>query len=1035
MRKVLLYFMLSLLPLALFAQTQGLQPQAQPQAPQVQAPEAPQVQPPQLPAEAGAALEKLTPEQRKAVEEVTKEKGLTKEAIEILKTRPEFKGLSPEEVLKGKEMLEKKEEKKEISLPEKVTIGAEREVGSLFDRYRLTGEYQKIETKLKPFGYEFFKEAAVKVITERKDLPVPAKYIIGPGDEVRILFWGRVNAQYNLTVDRDGKITIPQVGPVTVAGMTFEDMSKKLIELSEQMVGANIDVTLGSLKTIPIFVLGDVRRPGAYMIGSFATITDALLLAGGPNEIGSMRKIELRRKDKVFTTLDLYDLFLKGDKSKDVILQAGDIVFVPPCGPLVGIAGNVKRPAVYELKDRFDLSHLIEMAGGLIPTGYTQQIQVERVIKHERQIVLDVDARDPGRIKSFLLQDGDLVKVFNIVDLRTNVVYLYGNVKRPGQYEWKEGMRLKDIVASIEDLLPETYLEYGLIKRVSLPEMKTELVPFVPKKLLLEADERSNLYLRPLDSVYLFSKWMFEDRPVCYVEGEVRKYVELLKKQKEEAENRLRSEIDSIRRAREELKKAYVKQKEKAPLEEEMKRLEGREKELLQEMNKPVKFERPKPLEITIEEGAKLYDILLLAGGLTKDAYLDEVEIFRIDPDTKDRRLLKVNLKKVLEKDPEHNLRVLHGDIVRIHSYVEYKPQRTVFIEGEVSNPGSYIWTEGMTVKDLIFSAGNILDSAFLEEAEISSQVLVDGKLARIEHRTVNLEKALKGDPDENVGLKPYDRLFVKRIPDFGVDRYVTILGEVPFPGRYKIRRGERLSSLIERAGGYKETAYLRGAVFTRKSVKELQKKALEEMITRLEREILQEAGMRVAASLSAEEVEAKKVEIQQRQKFIESLKKIEPLGRMTIKISHLRLLKGSEFDIELEDGDSLFIPPKNPVVNVVGAVYSQGSFLYREGFDYRDYVSLAGGPSRYADTKNIFVLKADGSAKKIGSSLLTWNFLKSRWEISSFSGEEKEIEPGDTIVVPEKVERIAWLRNIKDITQILMNTAVVAGTVKYLFE
>lgn len=918
----------------------------------------------------------------KSLSDALREGRLTPEGLEMLKTMPEFKGLTPEEISKGKELLEKekvKGEKETLFLPQKTVLEAEREVKSLFHRFRTQKGYQEIDTKLEPFGADFFKEAAVKVITERTDIPVPAKYVIGPGDEVKILLWGRVNAYYTLKVDRDGKITIPQIGPVTVAGMTFEEMSKKLIELSENIVGANIDVTLGSLRTIPIFVLGDVRRPGAYTIGAFATITDALLLAGGPNEIGSVRRIELRRQNKLHTVFDLYDLLLKGDKSKDVILQAGDIIFVPVVGPLVGVCGNVRRPAIYELKDRHDLETLIEMAGGILPTGYAQQVQVERIVRHERHVVIDLDATDSKKLKEFKLQDGDLVKIFNVVDRKGNVVFLYGNVKKPGQYEWKRGMRLKDLIGSVEELLQDTYLEYGLIKRIVLPEVKTVLFPFDLRKLLLENEDSANVYLEPLDEVYIFSKWMFVERPFCHVEGEVRKY------------------------------------KEKAGALSEKK-------------------ETLKPLKLFFDEGATVYDVIHMAGGLTDEAYLEEAQIVRFNPETKEKMLIKFNLRKAMQKDPKENIPVAHNDLIRIHSYKEFEPPTFVSIEGDVLKPGKYPFIKGMTVRDLVVTAGNVLDSAYLEEGELISQIVKEDRIAHLERKIVNLRKALMGDPNHNIELRPYDHLSVKRITDFGEERYAYIYGEVLFPGKYKIKRGERLSSLIERAGGFKETAYLRGAVFTRESVKKLQKETLQEMILRIEREMLSESAQRIVGALSPEEVEARKAEVSYGQKLIESLKKIEPTGRMTIKISHLRLFKGSEFDIELENGDTLFIPPKNPVVNVIGSVMSQGSFIYREGYSHKDYIEMAGGLSRFADEKNIFILKVDGSAKKVGSSFLSWNFGKSRWEISRFSEEDK-IEPGDTIVVPEKLERIAWLRNIKDITQILMNTAVVAGTLKYLFE
>ncbi|MEM3553597.1 MAG: SLBB domain-containing protein [Candidatus Bathyarchaeia archaeon] len=1025
-------------------------------AQEIRGPEAPPPEKPLVTSPPAPPPESVSPDVVEKAQEILKEKGFTPEALEKLKGMPEYKGLTIEDILKGKEILEKKE-KEEVTKPsvlqERAVVIEEEKPGTIFEKYRQIGDYRAIDTKLSRFGDEFFREAAVKVITERKDIPVPAKYVVGPGDEVRILLWGRVNATYNLTVNRDGKITIPQIGPVTVAGMTFEEMSRKLIELSEQIIGANIDVTLGSLKTIPIFVLGDVRRPGAYLIGSFATITDALLLSGGPSKIGSMRKIELRRNDKVHTTFDLYDLLLKGDKSKDVMLQAGDIVFVPPCGPLVGIAGNVKRPAVYELKDKFDLETLINMAGGIIPSGYIQHVQVERIVKHEKQIILDLDVRDASKMKLFTLEDGDFVKIFNIVDIKKNAVYLYGNVKRPGEYEWKEGLRIRDLIKSYEDLKLDTYVKYGLVKRIEPPEMKEVLLPFSVEEML-SGNEDHNLRLEPQDAVYIFSKWLFMDKPTVRVEGEVRRPGTFVISENTRVK-------DAILLAGDLKKDAYLKKAEiirrtknrdlvtlyfdveKAMMDDPEENIvlqdEDRivihsiwEEKWKESVN--IEGEVKKPGEYLLTENMRVSDLIFKAGGITRDTLLDEAEIYRTDWRTKEIKVIKFNLQKALEKDAESDIQLKDLDRVVVHSIWEKVYKKNVHISGAVLKPGTYPYAENMKLKDLIFSAGNVLESAYLEEVEIVRQKIVNERQVTFETLRVNLKKALLDDPKENITLLPHDRVYVKQISDWGKFWTVKIDGEVLFPGVYPIKKGETLSSLIERAGGYKDTAYLRGAVFTRSSVKEMQKKVLDEMISRLEREILLEAGTRISGALSPEEVEARKAEIAQRQKFIESLRKIEPSGRMTVKLSHLRLLKGSEFDIPLEDGDSLYIPPKNPVVTVVGAVMSQGNFIYRDGFTHRDYIQLAGGLSRFADEKNIFVLKVDGSARKIGSSLLSWNFLKSRWEISRFTDEEK-IEPGDTIVVPEKVERIAWLRNIKDITQILMNTAVVAGTVKYLFE
>ena len=703
----------------------------------------------------------FSPEQVRIIQtELTKSGGaLTQDAIQTILQRPEFRGMKSEDILKGKEQLERKRSERGIITEEMDSI--------FLERLKAWGIHG-----LKPFGYDFFREAAIKVVTDRLDIPVPSKYIVGPGDEVKILLWGRVNAQHNLIVDRNGNIMIPQIGPIQVAGMTFEDMSKHLIKQSEQIVGANIDITMGSLKTIPIFVLGDVRRPGAYTIGSFATVTDALLIAGGPSGIGSMRNIQLKRKDRVITTLDLYDLLLKGDKSKDIMLQAGDVVFVPVSGPIVGITGNVKRPAIYELKGETRLLDIIDMAGGLMGAAFKGRVQVQRAKEHKFWTIFEGDLIDveKNKEKNFVLLDNDLIRIFSVTEAR-NIITVTGAIVNPG--------------------------EYGIVPGVT-----------------------------------------------------------------------------------------------------------------------------------------KIKDIISLSGGLLYYAS-EESEITRV---------------KATQEGP--------------------KTERII----------------------------------------------------------VNLKKAVEGDPQHNIPLEINDYIFIRAVPEWRLYRTVDISGEVRYPGTYTIVKGETLSSLIERAGGYTDKAYLRGTVFIRESVREMQQKNLEELISRLEREIFSGGGSAMAAALSTEEIQAKKSELEQKQKFIDSLKRLRATGRMSIRLAHLRLLKGSEYDIELEEGDRLYIPKSNSVVGVSGSVMSQGSFIYSEKYTYKDYIAMAGGYSRFADEDNTYILKVDGSAIKAQAGTISWNPFKSRWEMTAFGETIKKIEPGDTIVVPEKIERIAWLREIKDITQVLANIALTAG-------
>jgi len=1026
--------------------------------------EAQTIQTQQLTPRQAEAVKKLTPDQQRAIQEELAKTGgvLTPEAISALKMRPELKDLTPEDVLKGKELLEQREKelgKAEPALkPEAVPdLGKKAAAGevkekTLFDRARQIGKYQDISLDLKPFGYDFFKKAAVQITPEKRDIPVPLNYVIGPGDEIRLLLWGRVNAQYALTVDRDGKITIPQVGPLLVAGLTFEQMSKFLISKAEQIVGTNIDITVGSVRTIPVFVLGDVQRPGSYTIGALSTITDALLLAGGPSDIGSMRKVQLNRKDKVITTLDLYDLFLKGDKSRDMVLQAGDVVFIPVTGPLVGIAGNVRRPAIYEFKDSFDLQHLMDLAGGIIPSAYTQQIQVERIVKNEKQVVIDINDKTLEKAKQFMLQDSDLVKVFAIVEKDEDAVYLSGNVKYPGKYALKPGMKMKNLIRDPEDLLKETYFDYALIKRMNPPGLETVLIPFNLGKLLFQDDSSNNLELRPRDRVYVFSRWFFKEKPFVTIEGEIRGDCNLEKKgentgklekstenlvaaKMQTLEDSLKKEEDyyllsKVRVIRHELNNGRVTVGEIQKLQSEM---EGLGRFDLAEKVREIQNEFRVTCRMELSGNMRIKDAILNAGGLTNNAYLDRGEIVRVN-NKREYTTLYFSITKATQDDPRENLMLQDEDRIIIHSIWEQVYKKSVSVSGEVAKPGFYQYTEKMTVRNIVFTAGNILESAYLDDAEITSLPVESGKIGKVVQRNINLKKALEGDPTHNVTLMPNDRLLVKRIPEWRDVKFVSMSGQIKFPGAYTAMKGERLSSLIERAGGYTDKAYLRGAYFKRESVRKLQQKSLEEMTQRMERELLAGGAIQTSTAVSQEEIAAKKIELEQKKKLLDTMRNLKATGRMSIALTHVRLLKGSEYDIELEEGDSLFIPEKNSVVNVVGAVMAPGSHIFSEKKSYENYIDESGGYSQYADPDNAFVLKVSGSARKLSQGFIGWSSSRARWEVAAFGDEIKVLEPGDVIVVPEKIERIAWLREIRDITQILMNTAVVAGITIKLF-
>ncbi len=712
---------------------------------------------------------------------------------------------------------------------------------------------------MRPFGYDFFEREELEAITT---VPVPPDYIIGPGDEISVTIWGRLNAQYRLKVTREGKLFIPNIGVFTVAGLTFEEMKRLVEGQVKRITGANVAVTLESLRSIMVYVAGEVTQPGAYILSPVNTVLDALILAGGPKETGSLRKILLKRRGKE-KRIDLYEFFLKGEVPRGIRLRHGDTVFVPVVGPRVKVVGAVKRPAIYELKkEKTPLSRVIELSGGLLPEAWTGRIQIERIVDHEKRIVLDVEAKKFDTVKNFLVVDGDLIKVMRVLKEKDWVVFLKGAVKRPGEYAWRPGLRIKDVIPSTEALLPEAYMTYALIKRFVPKKNTYEYKPFSPYKLFVEGDEKENLELKPRDEIVIFNK----------------------------------------------------------------KKVEGTKK---------------------------------------------------------------------------------------------------VYILGAVYRPGDYEWLPGMRVADLIKIAGGLRRFAYPEGELIRRIPTKDG--VKTELIKIDLHRALQGDPRHNLLLEEEDTLTVRAVPEWYEIIKAKIEGEVRFPGVYVIRKGERLSSLIERAGGFTEKAYLKGAKFIRKSVKEKQKKFIEDLISRIEMELLR-ASAETGVAVSKEALEARKAEIQAKQAFIAKLKSLKPTGRMVIHLAPPEKLKGTPYDIVLEDGDYLYVPQKPSTITVEGAVFNPGAFVFDPKRTYRDYIRLAGGYLDIADKNNIYLLKVDGSAMRLKKKFfaMVWDPETKRWTRDV----RVELDPGDTIVVPYKIRMVPWLRNIKDITQIIYQLAVTTGVV-----
>jgi polysaccharide biosynthesis/export protein len=371
------------------------------------------------------------------------------------------------------------------------------------------------------FGHDVFRNIKSLSFTPENNLATPADYIVGAGDEINILVWGRMNEEYKLKVDREGRINIPHQGPVAVAGMPFTVMEKTVLDRIQSIEGVQASVTMGDLRSISVFMVGDVKSPGMYTLSSLSNVTNAIFAAGGPNKRGSLRNIHLKRNGSVIATIDFYDFLLAGKDNAGTRLKSGDVIVVPIVKKMAAIAGNVRRSALYEIRQGDRLKDLIALAGGISPAAWTNRIQIERFQDNQYQIVLDVEADKNQDVPSCNIEDGDIVKIFPIVLKDDNAVYLSGNVYRPGKYEYKTGMKVTDIIPDFKSLLPETYFEYAIILRKDPPGFLDRLIPFNLEKAINGKTGTDNMPLQPRDAVIIYSRDYFEPDRTVYIGGAV----------------------------------------------------------------------------------------------------------------------------------------------------------------------------------------------------------------------------------------------------------------------------------------------------------------------------------------------------------------------------------------------------------------------------------------------------------------------------------------------------------------------------------
>jgi polysaccharide biosynthesis/export protein len=395
---------------------------------------------------------------------------------------------------------------------------------------------QSLGYALPIYGAGLFNAPATFAPVDR--VPVTSNYVIGPGDELLIRAWGQIDLDIHARVDRNGTIFIPKVGQLNVSGLRFEQLQGFLTShIGRIYQNFDLTVTMGDLRSIDIYVVGQASQPGRYTVSSLSTLTNAIFASGGPSPSGSMRRIQLKRGARVVTEFDLYDLLVKGDKSHDALLQPEDVLYFPPVGPQVAVGGQVNTPAIYELKGETTLSDVFTLAGGLTNTAYGGKVFVEEILNRNSRRVEEVTLDSAGLGRP--IQDGDLVNVTSLSPRFENAITLRGNVASPGRYPWHEGMRIGDLIPSREFLVtrdywkqqnqltlesqapgarpsgaqnevrrnaPDINWDYAVVQRMDPQDLSTRLIPFNLGLAILEHDSANNISLQPGDIVTIFSQ-------------------------------------------------------------------------------------------------------------------------------------------------------------------------------------------------------------------------------------------------------------------------------------------------------------------------------------------------------------------------------------------------------------------------------------------------------------------------------------------------------------------------------------------------
>lgn len=834
-------------------------------------------------------------------------------------------GLSDSDIKKGLEQNSKKESN---SIEKKQVIKN--------DVKKATNS--KKNTSVKRYGSLFFNN---KNKLDPYSVPTPNDYNVNYGDKLSLKIYGAKNESFELEVDKNGNINIPQVSELKIIGLQYKDIQKLVMDEVKKAYpnSTNILLNISEFTSIQVTITGLVNAPGLYNLSSFSTIKDALITGGGILENGSYRNIHLKRAGKTYKTFDLYSLIRYGNTNIDTVLKSGDVVLVKPINKEIKLTGEVNYNALFELKNNENFKDLFNFAAGFNPKANKNAIRLKRYENNS----IEVYTLSKDELYKYSPKNGDEIHVYPTSELSAKLVKIEGNVIAPSEKSIPSDNKLSTLLKNELKqfgqngyFLNDTNYEFAVVKN------DNNLQGFNINNVL---NKKEDINLKIGDVITIFKNSKFKEKPYVYANGEV------------------------------------------------------------------------------VNNEKRKYDF---SDGMTISNLFDMVDFNSeiIEKDSNIRKTLNVDKNKVqitryennnkstflVNTHTNNNFKLKKYDEIKFFDFSKVNDEMKVSIKGEVFIPGTYNINENTTINDIVNISGGLTKKALMARFEIS-RYYTEGFERKRKVLALDMTKAL------NLKIKIFedDEITIFPIANWNEKMYVELKGLVRYPGKYAIEQGEKLSSVILRAGGFLPNAFVEGGVFTREEIRLLQEKRLEESLDRLNDQI-------VKSSADAQGLGEEKDDAIKKLKAVKQLEKQakanRPIGRVSLNLYYdLNRFMNSTYDLVLKDKDTLYIPSINDTVSVVGEVLNQNTFVYDSELNTDDYLSKAGGITELAHEEYIYIVKANGETQK--------------YESNYFWGNDKKMFKGDTIVVPMQFDSMSDIKFAKDVSQILYQFAITAASLK----